>query len=92
MLTTSKSPETRQTNTANARKIDPTATFALIGAILFWSIGPVFIKLLTSHIDHWTQNLLRYSAACLFWLPILIYAVMKKRVETNLWRKALYPA
>jgi drug/metabolite transporter (DMT)-like permease len=92
MFTTSKSSETRQTNTANARKIDSTAAFALIGAILFWSIGPVFIKLLTSHIDHWTQNLLRYSAACLFWLPILIYAAVKKRIEPDLWRKAIYPA
>lgn len=92
MPTTSKSPEMPLINTADTRKIDSTAAFALFAAILFWSIGPVFIKLLTTHIDHWTQNLLRYSAACIFWLPILFAAVIKKRIEPALWRKAIYPA
>jgi drug/metabolite transporter (DMT)-like permease len=36
--------------------------------------------------------MLRYSAACLFWLPFLIFAVKKGRVKKNVWRQALLPA
>jgi len=76
----------------NTRKIDIIATFACIGALFCWSIGPIFIKYLTGHIDSWTQNLLRYSVACLFWLPFLTFATKKQQIETRLWRKAVLPA
>ena len=77
---------------ANIRKFDSLATTACLGVILFWTLGPICIKLLTAHIDSWTQNLLRYSAACLFWLPYLFYVSRKKQFEPKIWRKALYPA
>jgi drug/metabolite transporter (DMT)-like permease len=42
--------------------------------------------------DSWTQNFLRYSVACLFWLPFLILSVKTKRLDHKVWRKALVPA
>ncbi|MHC4693263.1 MAG: DMT family transporter [Planctomycetota bacterium] len=78
--------------TVNTKKFDITATFACLGTLSFWAFGPIFIKYLTGCVDSWTQNLLRYSAACLFWLPFLLYAIRKKRFEPKIWRKALLPA
>lgn len=77
---------------SSIRKIDPTATFALITALVFWALGPIFIKYLTGYLDSWTQNLLRYSVACLFWLPFLLFSIMKKRLDKKIWRKAIVPA
>jgi drug/metabolite transporter (DMT)-like permease len=79
-------------NTRNTRKIDVFATFACIGALACWSLGPILIKYLTGYIDSWTQNLLRYSVACLFWLPFLLKAVKGRQIEPKLWQKALLPA
>ena len=79
-------------NAANIRKIDTTATFACIGSLICWSVGPIFIKFLTGYLDVWTQNLLRYSTACLFWLPFLLFAVRKKRIDNRVWRRAVLPA
>ena len=79
-------------NAANIRKIDTPATFACIGSLICWSVGPIFIKFLTGHLDVWTQNLLRYSTACLFWLPFLLFAVRKKRIDNRVWRRAVLPA
>ncbi|NIP24889.1 MAG: EamA family transporter [Phycisphaerae bacterium] len=78
--------------TLNTKKFDITATFACLGTLSFWAFGPIFIKYLAGYIDSWTQNLLRYSAACLFWLPFLLYAIRKNRFEPRIWRKALLPA
>jgi drug/metabolite transporter (DMT)-like permease len=79
-------------NTRNTRKIDVFATFACIGVLVCWSLGPILIKYLTGYIDSWTQNLLRYSVACLFWLPFLLKAVKGRQIEPKLWQKALLPA
>ncbi|MHC4394768.1 MAG: DMT family transporter [Planctomycetota bacterium] len=75
-----------------SQKIDTDATLACIGTIVFFSIGPIFIKLLTGYVDLWTQNLLRYTTACLMWLPWLLYSVKKGRFERQVWRKAIFPA
>lgn len=77
---------------ANIRRFDIAATFACVGTLFCWSVGPIFIKYLAGHIDSWTQNLLRYSVACLFWLPFLLFAIKRGQVEKKLWRKALLPA
>jgi drug/metabolite transporter (DMT)-like permease len=76
----------------HVRKFDVLATFACIGTLLFWSGGPNFIKFLTGYLDLWTQNMLRYLAACLFWLPFLLFLVKKKRVDKSVWWRALLPA
>ena len=79
-------------NTPDSRKPDVFATFACLGTLLFWSVGPIFIKLLTDYIDLWMQNLLRYSAACIFWLPMLLFYIRTNRIEHTVWRKAIRPA
>jgi len=76
----------------NIRKVDVSATFACIGALSFWALGPIFVKYLTGYLDSWTQNLLRYSVACLFWLPFLLFSVRAKRLDTRVWRRSVVPA
>ena len=73
-------------------RIDWLATAAVIGSLCCWSTGPIFIKYLTGYIDFWTQNFLRYSTACIFWLPFLMYSVCKGKVSRKTWRVALLPA
>ena len=79
-------------SSADVRKLDLVATLACVGSVCCWSIGPIFIKLLTGYVDLWTQNLLRYSVACLFWLPVLFFFIRNKQVDKSIWRKALLPA
>lgn len=74
------------------RKVYVTATFACLGSLAFWSLGPIFIKYLTGYLDSWTQNLLRYSVACLFWLPFLVFSAKTKRLDHRVWRRAIIPA
>ena len=76
---------------SNIRKVDLSATFACIGAVSFWSFGPIFIKYLTGYLDSWTQNLLRYSVACLVWLPFLVFSIKKGHLNVRVWRRAVVP-
>jgi len=73
-------------------KIDFSGTFAAIGALCCWSFGPIVIKYLSGYLDFWTQNFLRYSVACLFWLPFLLFSVKTKQLDTRVWRRAILPA
>jgi len=68
------------------------ATAACLGALCSWSIGPLFIKYLTGHIDSWSQNALRYSVACCFWLPFLLYRLRRGTFDSRTWTRALGPA
>ncbi len=77
---------------AGTGRIDTTATAASLGALLFWSLGPIFIKYLSDYTDCWTQNALRYSVACLFWLPSLAYFVAKGSFAGKTWRRAILPS
>jgi len=74
------------------RKIDIKATFACLGSLTFWSLGPIFIKYFTEYLDSWTQNMLRYSVASLFWLPFLLFSIKTKRLDRRIWRRALIPS
>jgi drug/metabolite transporter (DMT)-like permease len=76
----------------NIRKVDFSATFACVGALSFWALGPIFVKYLTGYVDSWTQNLLRYSVACLVWLPFLFFSIKTKRLDRRVWRRAVPPA
>ncbi len=76
---------------SNIRKVDLSATFACIGAVSFWSFGPIFIKYLTGYLDSWTQNLLRYSVACLVWMPFLVFSIKKGHLNVRVWRRAVVP-
>ena len=75
-----------------AGRIDMVATAACLGALLFWSLGPIFIKYLSGYTDSWTQNALRYSVACLFWLPFLVYITAKGNFARRTWRRAILPS
>ena len=75
----------------NIRKVDFSATFACVGALSFWALGPIFVKYLTGYVDSWTQNLLRYSVSCLVWLPFLFFSIKTKRLDRRVWRRAVVP-
>jgi drug/metabolite transporter (DMT)-like permease len=55
-------------------------------------LGPIFVKYLTGYLDSWTQNLLRYSVACLVWLPFLFFSIKTGRLDRRVWRRAVPPA
>ena len=74
---------------AGSQRIDVGATFACLGSLLCWSVGPIFIKLLSGYVDLWTQNLLRYLVACLFWLPFLLVQRGKEHFNHKVWRRAV---
>ena len=73
-------------------EFDFSGTLAAIGALCCWSTGPVIIKYLSGYLDFWTQNFLRYSVACLFWLPFLLFSIRTKQLDSRVWRKAVGPA
>ncbi|MBN2018815.1 MAG: DMT family transporter [Sedimentisphaerales bacterium] len=71
--------------------IDTPGILSCVGTLLCWSSAPLFIEYLTGHLDLWTQNLLRYGAACLFWLPVLLMAAKAGRLPKRVWVCALLP-
>jgi drug/metabolite transporter (DMT)-like permease len=72
--------------------MDMAATAAALGALICWSLGPIFIEYLTAYLDSWTQNMIRYSVAALFWLPFLLYARARGRFDRSTWRRAIIPS
>ena len=83
---------TTQTHPAKHPKLDVPATLASVAALVCWSISPILIKYLTGYLDFWTQNALRYSIGCLFWLFFLLILARKGRFDRCIWRKAVLPA
>jgi len=82
--------------TTEIRKTTPATLYSLaalscLGTLICWSSAPLFIKYLTGYLDLWTQNLLRYGAACLFWLPFLIAEARMGRAPKKIWKLALLP-
>ncbi len=73
-------------------RINKAATFACLGALLCWATGPILIKYLTADTDSWTQNALRYSAACLFWLPFVAVTARRGAFPQRTWRRAVVPS
>jgi len=73
-------------------RIDKAATSACLGALLCWATGPILIKYLTADTDSWTQNALRYSAACLFWLPFVAGNAVRGAFPQRMWRRAIVPS
>jgi len=67
------------------------AILACLGTLVCWCIAPLFIKYLTGYLDLWTQNLLRYGSAVLFWLPFLVAEIKMGRVPKSVWKRALLP-
>ena len=67
------------------------AALSCLGTLICWSSAPIFIKYLTGYLDLWTQNLLRYVAACLFWLPFLLAEARAGKLPRIVWKRALLP-
>jgi drug/metabolite transporter (DMT)-like permease len=74
------------------KKIDLAATFSLLGAVVFWSSVPLFLKYFTGYIDSWTANGIRYPFAALLYLPWLFYYRKKEFLPKKLWKLALIPS
>ena len=79
-------------STQTRGRIDRVATAACLGALCCWSLGPIFIAYLTGYVDSRTQNALRYSVACLFWLPVLMHFMRAGRFDKRTWRRAALPS
>jgi len=73
-------------------RFDLLATLAVMGTLVCWSAGPIFIKYLAGYIDSWTQNFLRYAVAFVFWLPLCILSLRRQIVDKGIWKVALIPA
>ncbi len=71
--------------------IDVSATVFTLAALACWGTGPIFIKLLSFRVDSWTQNFLRYSVACAFWLGLLIKLQSAGKLGDGIWKNALIP-
>lgn len=78
-------------STAKHSQIDMVATAACLGTLCCWSLGPIFIEQLTGHVDSRTQNALRYTVACLFWLPVLLHFMHVGKFDRRTWRLAIVP-
>ena len=78
-------------NKITPRLFTSLGALACIGTLLCWSSAPLFIKYLTGYLDLWTQNVLRYGAACLFWLPVLLIAAKSGKLPGVVWKRAILP-
>lgn len=74
------------------RHIDFVATIYCLAVLIFWSLGPIYIRYLVEWLDAWTQNALRYSVAALFWLPFVYWWSRTGRFDKRTWKRALAPA
>lgn len=75
------------------------AILCLVGVMLCWGTIPVFLRYfhLSTNLDAWTVNGVRYSVGALFWLPF-VFLLLGRRPEQllardprNVWRDALFP-
>lgn len=74
------------------RKIDWTATLALLGAMLCWSVVPLFLRYLRDFVhDGWTTNGFRYPIGTLLYLPAFCIAWKNRNLYPRLWTMALLP-
>ena len=79
-------------DSAKIGRLNAAATGACLGALVCWATGPILIKYLTDYTDSWTQNALRYSAACAFWLPFVVYIAARNTFPRKTWRRAVVPS
>lgn len=74
----------------------PPSTLAGVVTVLLtlagWSVTPLFIRYFADHIDAWTSNGWRYTAAAIFWAPALLVLHMRSGLPATLWKAALVPA
>jgi drug/metabolite transporter (DMT)-like permease len=64
----------------------------LLLTLACWSTVPLFLRDLSSEVDHWSNNGWRYGVSALIWLPALVLAWRRGRLPTRIWRDALIPS
>lgn len=64
----------------HARTGISTGIACLILTLLSWSTVPLFLRHLSNHVDFWTNNGWRYGASAIFWMPVVGWAIWRKRL------------
>lgn len=67
---------------------------AMLLALFFWSVVPLFLEHFTHWLDPWTANGTRYFFAAAFWLPFVVRALwrMEPAERRAAWGAAWAPA
>ena len=67
---------------------------AMLAALFFWAVVPLFLEHFTHLLDPWTANGARYFFAAAFWLPFVVHALrrMAPAERRAAWTAALVPA
>lgn len=70
------------------------AIAAMLTALFFWAVIPLFLEYFTHRLDPWTVNGARYFFTAAFWLPFVLHSLKKlpPAQRPALWRAALAPA
>lgn len=70
------------------------AIAAMLTALFFWAIIPLFLEHFTHLLDPWTVNGARYFFSAAFWLPFVIHSLRRRTPVAcrALWKAALVPA
>jgi len=68
-----------------------TGIVCLLLTLLSWSTVPLFLRHLSDHVDFWTNNGWRYGASAIFWMPVIGWAIWRKRLPAGIWFAALIP-
>jgi len=67
-------------------------TLTIILTLIMWSSIPLFLKHFSESIDQFTSNGWRYGFSALLWLPLVIVALLRKRLPKGIWKAALVPS
>jgi drug/metabolite transporter (DMT)-like permease len=67
-------------------------TTCLVLTLLSWSLVPLYLRHLSTHVDFWTNNAWRYGASAIFWLPAIFWALHRGQLRARIWRDALVPS
>ncbi len=65
---------------------------AMVGCIICWGAVPVLLRQLTSVINPWTANGVRYPAAAILYWPVLILAWSRGQLTWRLVKRTMTPA
>ena len=70
------------------------ALAAMLTALFFWAVIPLFLEHFTHLLDPWTVNGARYAFTAAFWLPFVLHALRRIPPPNRraLWKAALAPA
>ena len=70
------------------------AIAAMLLALFFWAIIPLFLEHFTHLLDPWTVNAARYFFTAAFWLPFVVHSLRRiaPAGRRAVWKAALVPA